>query len=255
MAPVDLDGSVLCVNTGSATVKCARFEVAGDDDPRETARVERPAGPTALQDALAALADTGATSVGLVAHRVVHGGPHLVDHCVVDGEVLDALRAAIEFAPLHLGAEIAAIEAVAALHPDAVQVACFDTAFHRTMPLVARRLPLPQSLHDAGVRRFGFHGLSCEYVVGAVGAATLGRCVIAHLGGGASLTAVRDGRSVDTTMGLTPTGGVVMATRTGDLDPGVILHLLRSGMAADEVEDLVTRGGGLLALSGETADM
>jgi acetate kinase len=133
---------------------------------------------------------------------------------------------------------------------------CFDTTFHRTMPAVARRLPIPAALDRAGVRRFGFHGLSCEYVVGAVGADALGRAVVAHLGSGASLTAIDAGRSVDTTMGLTPTGGVVMATRTGDLDPGVMLHLAREhDLAPDALEHLVNQQSGLLGLSGTTGDM
>jgi acetate kinase len=124
------------------------------------------------------------------------------------------------------------------------------------MPAVARRLPIPAALDRAGVRRFGFHGLSCEYVVGAVGADALGRAVVAHLGSGASLTAIDAGRSVDTTMGLTPTGGVVMATRTGDLDPGVMLHLAREhGLAPDALEHLVNQQSGLLGLSGTTGDM
>jgi len=248
--------SVVCVNGGSSTLKCTRFEVAAEGELHEADRVELAAGPSALGDALAVVAEHGGAPPRCFAHRIVHGGPLLVEHCVVDDDVVEHLRAAIEFAPLHLPAEIDAIDAVAAAHPDAVQVACFDTAFHRTLPPVAQRLPLPQRFHEAGVRRFGFHGLSCEHVVETVGARRLGRAVVAHLGSGASLTAVRDGRSIDTSMGLTPTGGVVMATRTGDLDPGVLLHLLRDGSHdATEIEELVTRRSGLLGLSGETGDM
>jgi len=250
------DTSVLCINAGSSTMKCARFEVGADGEPHETGRVERPAGPAALEEAMAVLAGPDGSSPRLVAHRIVHGGPRLLEHCVVDEDVLDQLRAATEFAPLHLPSEVAGIDAVAARIPGTVQVACFDTAFHRTLPPVARRLPIPEDLHDAGVHRYGFHGLSCEHVVEVIGAATLGRAVIAHLGSGASLTAVRDGRSADTTMGLTPAGGVVMATRTGDLDPGVVFHLLRGERGGPEaIEALLTRQGGLLALSGRTGDM
>jgi acetate kinase len=244
---------ILCVNAGSSSLKCARFELAGDE-PREVDGVELDTGPDALGDALDAL--IGAVPPSVVAHRVVHGGPHLDRHCVLDDETAEALRQAVPFAPLHLPSELAAIDATARRLPDAVQVVCFDTTFHRTMPTVARRLPIPDAFDRAGLRRFGFHGLSCEYVVGAVGADALGRAVVAHLGSGASLTAIEAGRSVDTTMGLTPTGGVVMATRTGDLDPGVLLHIARAGgLDPDALEDLVNRRSGLRGVSGSTGDM
>ncbi len=247
--------TILCVNAGSSTLKCARYEIV-DGRPRAVERSEVTAGPAALDGALVALTANGTQLPAVVAHRLVHGGPDLDRHCVVDEHVLDQLRRAVPFAPLHLPVELAAIEATIARMPDAVQIVCFDTTFHRTLPPVARRLPLPDEFDRAGVRRFGFHGLSCEYVVDEVGAATLGRAVIAHLGSGASLTAVVDGRSVDTTMGLTPTGGVVMATRTGDLDPGVLVHLAREhGLDPDALEVLVNQHAGLLGLSGTTGDM
>jgi acetate kinase len=140
------------------------------------------------------------------------------------------------------------------------QVACFDTAFHRTLPPVAQRYPLPRALHDAGVVRYGFHGLSYEYIMQALRAvdpdAANGRVIVAHLGNGASMAAVRDGQSIDTTMGFTPTGGLVMGTRTGDLDPGVLLYLLQTrGMPAEQVNTLVNRQAGLLGVSGISADM
>ena len=185
----------------------------------------------------------------------MHGGPRFSEPALVDDGVLTELREIIRFAPLHMPAAIAGIEAVGARW-DIPQVACFDTAFHHRMPDLAQRLPLPDALWDAGVRRYGFHGLSYEYVVGAVGAAELGRAVIAHLGNGASMVAVRDGQSVDTTMGFTPAGGLVMSTRSGDLDPGVPVYLLREqGYDADRLEQLVDREAGLVALSGGTADM
>jgi acetate kinase len=246
---------ILCVNAGSSTLKCARYELV-DGQPREVDRTEVTAGADALDDALARLITNGDEPLTVVAHRVVHGGPRLDEHCVIDVPVLEELRRAVPFAPLHVPAELAAIDALARRVPDATQVACFDTTFHRTLPPIARRLPLPEALDRAGVRRYGFHGLSCEHVVDAVGWATLGRAIIAHLGSGASLTAVADGRSVDTTMGLTPTGGVVMATRTGDLDPGVMVHLTREhGLDADALEALVNDQSGLRGLSGTTGDM
>src|SRR5215471_14972829 len=148
------------------------------------------------------------------------------------------------------------VEAVAARFPDLPQVVCFDTAFHRRMPELAQRFPLPRSFWDAGMRRYGFHGLSYEYIVDQVGAATLGRAVIAHLGNGASMAAVQQGQPVDTTMGLTPTGGFMMGTRTGDLDPGLLIHLLTvEGYDAPRLEHLVNHQSGLLGVSGLSPDM
>src|SRR4029453_14608720 len=160
-------------------------------------------------------------------HRVVHGGPHHSAAERVNGSLLRELRELIPFAPLHLPTAIQGIDAVAARFPGLSQVACFDTAFHRRMPEVAQRLPLSRELWDAGIRRYGFHGLSYEYIVATLGPAVQGRLVIAHLGNGASLAAVLDGQPMDTTMGFTPTGGLMMGTRSGDLDPGVLIHLMR----------------------------
>src|SRR6185312_5352500 len=145
-----------------------------------------------------------------VGHRVVHGGPDFAAPVRIDAKVLGALRGLVPFAPLHLPAEIKVIEAVAERWKDVPQVACFDTAFHRTLSEVAQRYALPEAETAAGLRRYGFHGLSYEYVVGEVGTETLRRAVIAHLGSGASMCAVRDGKSVDTTMGFSPAGGLVM---------------------------------------------
>src|SRR6185436_17659444 len=148
------------------------------------------------------------------------------------------------------------IDAVSARFPGLPQIACFDTAFHRRMPAVAQRLPFPRALRTKGIERYGFHGLSYEYVVTTVGPSTLGRAVIAHLGNGASLAAVRDGLPVDTTMGFTPTGGLMMGTRSGDLDPGVLVHLLaHEGYDAATIERLVDHEAGLLGVSGVTSDM
>jgi acetate kinase len=162
----------------------------------------------------------------------------------------------VPFAPLHLPSELAAIEAAMREMPAVPHVACFDTAFHRQLPEVAQRLALPRTYWDEGVRRYGFHGLSYEYVVATVGPSALGRAVIAHLGHGASMAAVRDGIPVDTTMGLTPTGGFMMSSRSGDLDPGVMLYLARQEKYdAGGIERVVTRESGLLGVSGSTGDM
>jgi acetate kinase len=249
---------VLCVNSGSSSLKTALFEVDATME-RDLGRASHPVDGgdyrAALDAALAVFDGQGLPAPGAAGHRFVHGGPHHAKPVLVDDSVLTELRELVPFAPLHIPAAISGIEAIGARW-DIPQVACFDTAFHHDMPALAQRLPLPDALADAGVRRYGFHGLSYEYVVGAVGAAELGRGVIAHLGNGASMVAVRDGRSVDTTMGLTPAGGLVMSTRSGDLDPGVPLYLLRErGYDADRLEQLVDREAGLVALSGGTSDM
>ncbi len=245
---------VLCVNGGSTSTKCVVYRVDGHEEQLAEAEVER-TGVDALDEALAGLGPPldEATAVG---HRVVHGGPHHFLPARIDERLLADLEDVVPLAPLHLPASLAAIEALRQRRPGLPQVACFDTGFHRTMPEASWRLPLPAAIADLGVRRYGFHGLSCEYVVGALGPALLGRAVIAHLGGGASLTAVLEGRSVDTTMGLTPTGGVVMGTRSGDLDPSVLVYLSREhGYGPDRLERLVDRESGLGALSGTSGDM
>lgn len=194
-----------------------------------------------------------------IGHRIVHGGPHLVQHTQLTPQVLATLRRSVHFAPLHLPGSVALIEAAERLYPGTLQVGCFDTAFHQTMPPEASTLPIPKDFRDQGIRRYGFHGLSYESVVLQLkqnAAALPERIVIAHLGGGSSLCAVKRGRSVDTTMGLTPTGGIVMATRTGDLDPGVLLMMERQGrLGADELEQLVNHKSGLAGVSGGSGDM
>jgi acetate kinase len=252
---------VLALNCGSSSLKYAMFGIDGASE-KEIARgeVERigekvPDHAAAVHAAWDELARRGVPAPDAVGHRVVHGGPRYSRPERVDDALLGALRALVPLSPLHLPAEIGAIEAARERFPRTVQVACFDTAFHRTMPEAAQRFALPESLWDEGVRRYGFHGLSYEYAVETLGAAALGRAVIAHLGSGASLCAVADGRSVDTTMGLTPTGGIVMGTRPGDLDPGVLVYLLDHGYDAASLGKLVNREAGLRALSGTTADM
>jgi acetate kinase len=141
------------------------------------------------------------------------------------------LERAIPFAPLHLPVELRAIAAVRAWFSDVPQVVCFDTGFHRTLPDVASRFALPHAWFEVGIRRYGFHGLSFEYIAASLSSAQLRRAIFAHLGNGASMVAVRDGRSIDTTMGLTPTGGLVMGTRSGDLDPGLLIYLHLANLA------------------------
>jgi len=245
---------VLCVNSGSSSLKLALYR---GDERLSSQTVERVTDHgQALQQALTVLEERGFPAPDAAGHRFVHGGPRHHSPQRIEAELLASLRQAAPFAPLHLPAALLGVEAVSRRRPGMPQVACFDTDFHWNMPEVARRLPLPRQLDEAGVRRYGFHGLSYESLVAEIGAARLGRAVLAHLGNGASMAAVHDGQSVDTTMGLTPAGGFPMGTRSGDLDPGVVVHLLDvHGYDARRLEELVDRRSGLLALSERTADM
>jgi acetate kinase len=191
-----------------------------------------------------------------VGHRIVHGGPNLRTHQPITAQVLEQLRAATHFAPLHIPQALSLIETSQNIFPSARQLACFDDAFHRTLPEVASRLPLPQHYFEIGIRRYGFHGLSYESLIHHFGARLPERVIFAHLGNGSSLCALRNGASIDTTMGLTPTGGIPMATRSGDLDPGVMLYLLRNETSnPDKLEDLLNHQSGLLALSSGESDV
>jgi len=188
-----------------------------------------------------------------IGHRVVHGGPSRWLPALIDDAVLADIEAAAVFAPRHQPAARAGIDWCTKTFPGVPQVACFDTAFHHDLPLVAQTLPLPG---DAGVRRYGFHGLSFEWTVASLGDTLGSRAVIAHLGSGCSLAAVLNGRAHDTTMGLTPIGGLMMSSRVGDVDPGALIHLMRArGLDADGLEHLVEDESGLLGISGSTADM
>jgi len=210
----------------------------------------------ALRAVGAALGKLDLSRVAAVGHRIVHGGPELREHQRLTPEVLKKLEAAATFAPLHVPVELELIREAQSQFPNILQFACFDTAFHRTLPDAAARFALPEKLWDAGVRRYGFHGLSCESILHTLGEPTPPRAIIAHLGNGASITALANGHSVDTSMGLTPTGGIIMGTRTGDLDPGVLLHVLRNGVASSaELEKLVDKQSGLLGISGISSDM
>jgi acetate kinase len=189
-------------------------------------------------------------------HRIVHGGPNLRIHQIITPQVLDNLRSATHFAPLHIPQALSLIASAQALFPSAAHFACFDDAFHQTIPEEASHLPLPQRYFDTGIRRYGFHGLSYESLVYHFGAQLPERALFAHLGNGASLCALRDGVSIDTTMGLTPTGGIPMGTRSGDLDPGVLLYLLRNEkLGANELEELLNHQSGLFALSAGESDV
>ncbi len=202
----------------------------------------------------------GFASVKAIGHRVVHGMKH-TEPVLATQELLDELHRIVPFDPEHLPREIELIEAFRQRHPKLPQVACFDTAFHHTMPRVAKLLPIPRRYDAQGVQRYGFHGLSYAYLMQelerlAGTQAANGRVILAHLGNGASLAAVRDGRSTDTTMGLTPAAGLMMSTRSGDIDPGLVSFLARSErMTAEQFDRMINRESGLLGISETSSDM
>ncbi|HTD28512.1 MAG TPA: acetate/propionate family kinase [Xanthomonadaceae bacterium] len=191
-----------------------------------------------------------------IGHRIVHGGPDCRQHTLIDASVLQRLQAAKIFAPLHVPPALEMIRCAQERFPGVPQAACLDTAFHAAMPDVARTLPLPRELRMQGIERYGFHGLSCESIVRALGKDLPQRLVIAHLGHGASVTAIANGRSIDTSMGLTPSGGVIMSTRCGDIDPGVLEHLVRElGYDAAQLEALIDQQSGMYGISSLSGDM
>lgn len=275
-----MDHTILCLNSGSSSLKFAQFDISESSEKRLGSGAVEDIGPNArlwlrdhtgrilldkqtnlpgarecIAEIFAALDHSGLPRPSAAGHRIVHGGPLHSSPQTINSKLRQELRQLIPLAPLHLPAQIGLIDAIAKHYPDLPQVACFDTAFHAEMPEVARRLPLPRKLWDEGVRRYGFHGLSYEFIVGALGKDGGGRVIIAHLGNGASMAAIRDGKSVDTSMGLTPAGGFMMSTRTGDIDPGVLVYLLRAGNSADQLEKMVNRESGLLGVSGVSSDM
>lgn len=191
-----------------------------------------------------------------IGHRIVHGGPKLRQHCLINDDVIQQLEAAAAFAPLHTPAALSVIRFAQKHFPGLPQIACFDTTFHAGMPDIARVLPIPRELQLEGIHRYGFHGLSCESIVHQLKCPLPGRLIIAHLGNGASVTAVRDGKSIDTSMGMTASGGVIMGTRSGDLDPGILIYLMREKkLDATMLEDLIDHRSGLAGISGVSSDM
>ncbi|RKG54881.1 acetate/propionate family kinase [Corallococcus sp. AB011P] len=275
-------GAVLVINSGSSSLKFGLYvEQGGQESVRfkgsatrigaEQGRlvvkdgagkqvravdVRHPSQEDAFREAVRHLEELGGERPRAIGHRVVHGGPLLREHQALTPEVMKALEKATHFAPLHIPPALRLIRATERQYPGVPQFVCFDTAFHATLPEVASTLPLPRSVRDQGVQRYGFHGLSYESIVARLEPQVPARTVVAHLGNGASLAALERGRSVDTSMGFTPTGGIPSGTRTGDLDPGVLLFLMRTGgMDADALETLVTHDAGLRGLSEGTSDM
>ncbi len=237
-------------DSGKLELKDAHGQTLRSEDVRFASEDE------ALSQAARWLAELSQLEPVAIGHRVVHGGPHLLAHQLITPAVLAELQNRVHFAPLHIPTALRLITAAEKAYPQLPQFACFDTAFHTTIPEMGSRFALPRPLFDEGIHRYGFHGLSYESIVHQLRAELPSRTVIAHLGNGASLAAVKDGRSVDTSMGLTPTGGIPMATRSGDLDPGVLLYLLRvKKMNADSLEHMLNRESGLTGISAGKSDM
>src|SRR5258708_17056479 len=278
--------SVLTLNSGSSSLKFAVFRFDGEERALLVGKAERigldgssfhakdagggevahdrqplPDHAAALARVLRFVREDSQVNPMAVGHRLVRGGVEDQAPARVTPALLNRIRALIPYLPDHLPHQIAAIEAVEKFDPALAQVVAFDTAFHRTMPRVAQMYALPRELFDDGILRYGYHGLSYEYVIGELArqagdAAARGRVVIAHLGNGCSIAALRDGRSVDTTMGFTPTGGLMMSSRAGDLDPEVILYLLqRRQLSVAHVSALVNRKAGLAAHFGSHSHM
>jgi acetate kinase len=274
--------AILVLNSGSSSLKFGvysdptgdprpayRGEIEGIGDGEGKIWLKDAAGKTVEQESRACAQQSDAAKAVAeklaklklpkldgIGHRVVHGGPQLTTHQRITPDVLKTLESAAHFAPLHVPASIALIREMEKLYPNVPQFACFDTAFHTTMPEAASRLPLPRKYWDAGIRKYGFHGLSCESIVHQLRDRLPKHLIVAHLGNGASITAIVDGKSVDTTMGLTPTGGIVMGTRPGDLDPGVLLYLLKNdGDNVESLEKTLDKESGLLGISGSASDM
>ncbi len=245
----------------------ATFTLKGSDGKKiESGDISAPNHVEAVEhlgERLRSLTGKGAGNIGVdaIGHRVVHGGPRYREPQIVDQAMLVELRRIRAFSPNHLPSEIALMEHFAGKFPDVPQIACFDTAFHRDMPRVAKLLPIPRRYQTQGIERYGFHGLSYAYLTEELkrlggDAAANGRVILAHLGNGASMAAVRDGKSMDTTMAFTPAAGLVMSTRSGDMDPGLVSFLEKSEkMTAERFNDMVNYESGLLGVSEISSDM
>ena len=246
-----LEGGVEPLGTAGAALRIRDERGA---DPRET---RRPLGAAEPVAALLGFVHELGVNFDAAGHRIVYGGLAHEAPVRVTAELMTSLDALVPFDPLHMTDALATIREIETALPDLPQAVCFDTAFHRRMPAVAQRLPLPRELWSEGVRRFGFHGLSYESIVRGLGEeGARGRMIVAHLGNGASLAAMRDGKPRDTTMGLTPLGGIMMGTRPGDLDPGVLLYLMRERhYTPAELDDVLTHRSGLLGVSHISADV
>jgi acetate kinase len=251
--------SVVTFNAGSSSLKYAAF--ASSLELLTRGQVDD-SGPKAVDAALDAIAKAGIdiSKCGAISHRIVHGGISYVQPILVDDAVQNGLENLRRFAPLHMPFGLGALKSLRVIAPHVSQIACFDTAFHSGRDDIAVRLPLPWKFHERGYRKYGFHGLNYEHIVRALplhtGKPLPRRLLAAHLGNGSSMCAILDGRSVETTMGFSTADGLVMGTRTGSLDPGAIVALMRDeDLSVDEIEALIYRQSGLLGLSGISSDM
>lgn len=280
MALVSEGAAVLALNCGSSSLKFGLYRCKGEQATvmfeGEAEEIGRPEGvfwtkhadserneqKAAIPDhnragelITSALRENSVPQPQAVGHRIVHGGPNLRSHCAYRDDMKKDLEAGAEFAPLHVPPALRTLEAFRREYPNVPHVLCFDTAFHRTLEDVSAVLPVPVHIRDAGVRRYGFHGLALESVVAQLRPVPV-RLVGAHLGNGCSITAIRSGVSVDTTMCLTPNAGMMMGTRCGDLDPGAVTWLMRHrAMDAAAIDDLLNRRSGLLGVSETTSDV
>jgi acetate kinase len=282
-----MQSTVLAINGGSSSIKFALFSATASPERLQAGQIERVGQPGSTltvkpgkgqpeQRRAIEAGDPGKVAEQLIrwmeqqgklkgltaiGHRIVHGGPRLDAPHRITPDVLAQLRQTSAIDPDHLPGEIALIEGFARSAPDKPQVACFDTAFYRDLPRVARVLPIPRCYEEQGVRRYGFHGLSYTFLLEelerlAGAEAASGRVILAHLGSGSSLSAVHRGKPIDTTMGFTPTGGIPMGTRTGDLDPGVLVYLLRNEkLTVDQLDELVNHKAGLRGVSDSSSDV
>lgn len=282
----DERGYILTINGGSSSVKFALFKIAGHLKRLFVGAIERigqEGSKLICYDDKGVQADhikfqavdhasaagfliewierkVGFSSVRAVSHRIVHGMNHTIPELITT-KLLDELKNIISYDPDHLPAEIELIEVLRCHHPKLIQIACFDTTFHNTMPRVARMLPIPRRFDTIGIQRYGFHGLSYTYLIGELGRiaganVASGRVILAHLGNGCSLAAVLNGKSIDTSMGFTPAGGLMMGTRPGDLDPGAIWYMAQSEKLSNkQLNHLINHDCGLLGVSETSSDM
>lgn len=250
---------ILTVNAGSSSVKFALFDTNESPKKIYDANIAGASSASAIIQELGEYLDSH--KLAAVGHRVVNGGPEYYAPAIVDEKMLKVLRALKSFDPEHLPEEVRLIEEFRALYPDVPQIACFDTAFHHDMPRVAQLLPIPRRYEKQGIRRYGFHGLSYTYLMKELArvygeAVSRGRVILAHLGSGASIAAVKGGKPIDTSMGFTPASGVPMSTRSGDLDPGLVWYLASEDkMDMKKFNEMVTNESGLLGVSETSADM
>jgi acetate kinase len=273
---------IFCINCGSSSIKFALYYLGAHEELIVQGEAENiglsdgwlwlnDGGGKRLSDLKAPLPDNNRAiklifqqvvekhnfpTPDAVGHRLAHGGPDHLAPEIVTPALMKELNALISLAPIHLPGELSCIEAVSEHYPQLKQVVCFDTFFHHQMPDMGKLLPLDHHLKHEGIHRYGFHGLSYEYIISVLGSSTRGRVIIAHLGSGSSMTALKEGAPQDTTMGFSPLGGLMMGTRCGDLDPGIILYLMaEKGYDHSRLQDLLYHHSGLMGVSGASSDM